>query len=357
MPQSDPSKTEKPTAKRLNKARGEGNVPKSQDVSLAVTLLAGVIGLYVWLDNVALHLMELYRFFLSSAILSFKGTDTDVTALLPWLSRELARMLLPIILFIGLACYIVTRAQVGKLWTSKVFQPKLSKFNPISGLKRMLFSLQTFIRLGKSILKAMAIGIAAYMVFKDELPHLMGLYYTDAQGLASYILGMGLTMTIYALVPMLILAVIDFKYTRWDYIENLKMTKDEVKDEMKQMEGDPKIKAALRQKMMQLTQRRMLQSIPKADVVITNPTHYAVALRYNQMEAPAPVVLAKGVDRVAEKIKEIARENKVPIRENKPLARALYSQVEIGEMIPEDLYKATAAILAQVWKIKGKNAN
>jgi flagellar biosynthetic protein FlhB len=164
-------------------------------------------------------------------------------------------------------------------------------------------------------------------------------------------------MTLYALVPMLILAVIDFKYTRWDYIENLKMTKNEVKDELKQAEGDPKIKAAIKQKMMQMSQRRMMKDIPKADVIITNPTHYAVALRYNQMEAPAPVVVAKGVDRVAEKIKEIARENRVPIRENKPLARALYSQVEIGEMIPEDLYKATAAILAQVWKIKGKKPN
>jgi flagellar biosynthetic protein FlhB len=164
-------------------------------------------------------------------------------------------------------------------------------------------------------------------------------------------------MTLYALIPMLILAFIDLKYTRWDYTENLKMTKDEVKDELKQAEGDPKVKAAVRQKMMQMSRRRMLQDVPKADVVITNPTHYAVALLYNRMEAPAPVVVAKGVDRLAEKIKEVARANQVPIRENKALARALYSQVEIGEMIPEELYKATAAILAQVWKIKGKKIN
>jgi flagellar biosynthetic protein FlhB len=357
MPQSDPSKTEKPTPKRINKAREEGNVPKSQDVSIAVTLLAGVIGLYFWLDNIATDMAGIYRFFFSSAILNFSGTDSDVTSMLPWLSKELARMLLPIMLFIGLVSYIVTRAQVGKLWSPKVFKPKLSKFNPASGLKRMLFSIQTFIRLGKSILKAMAIGLAVYLVLEDELPHLMGLYYTNAQSLAAHILGMGMTMSIYALVPMLILAFIDLKYTRWDYIENLKMTKDEIKDEAKQAEGDPKVKAAMKEKMMQMSRRRMLQAVPKADVVITNPTHYAVALRYNQMEAPAPLVVAKGVDRVAEKIKEIARANNVPIRENKPLARALYSQVEIGEMIPEDLYKATAAILAQVWKIKGKRVN
>jgi flagellar biosynthetic protein FlhB len=357
MPQSDPSKTEKPTPKRINKARNEGNVPKSQDVSIAVTLLAGVIGLYFWLDNIAGDMLGIYRFFFSSAILNFSGADTDVTAMLPWLSKELARMLLPIILFVGLVSYIATRAQVGKLWAPKVFKPKLSKFNPVAGLKRMLFSVQTLIRLGKSLLKALAIGLAVYLVLEDELPRLMGLYYTNAQSLAAYILGMGMTMTIYALVPMLILAFIDLKYTRWEYIENLKMTKDEIKDEAKQAEGDPKVKAAMKEKMMQLSRRRMLQAVPKADVVITNPTHYAVALRYNQMEAPAPMVVAKGADRVAEKIKEIARENNVPIRENKPLARALYSQVEIGEMIPEDLYKATAAILAQVWKIKGKRVN
>jgi flagellar biosynthetic protein FlhB len=357
MPQSDPSRTEKPTPKRLNKARSEGNVPKSQDVSIAVTLLAGLVGLYIWLDNVALELMKIYRFFFTSAILNFKAADTDVTAMLPWLTGELARMLLPIILFIGLASYIVTRAQVGKLWSPKVFKPKFSKFNPVSGLKRMLLSLQTLIRLGKSLLKAIAIGSAAYLVLRDELPHLAGLYYTNAQSLASYILGMGLTMTVYALVPMLILAFVDLKYTRWDYIENLKMTKDEVKDELKQTEGDPKIKAAMKQKMLQMSRRRMLQDVPKADVVITNPTHYAVALLYDRTEAPAPVVVAKGVDNLAEKIKEIARANRVPIRENKPLARALYSQVEIGEMIPEDLYKATAVILAQVWKIKGKKVN
>ncbi|MDR2892861.1 MAG: flagellar biosynthesis protein FlhB [Deltaproteobacteria bacterium] len=353
MPQSDPSRTEKPTPKRLNKARSEGNVPKSQEVGNAVTILSGAIGLYFWLSYVAKDMMGIYRFFLGEGILTFQAREADVTALLPWLATELARMVLPIILFIGFCCFIVTRAQVGKLWAPKVFKPKLSKLNPLKGMKRMFLSLQTFMRLGKSLLKALVIGLAVYIVIKDELPHLTGLYYTTAEGLAAYILDMSFTMTLYALVPMLILAVGDFFYSRWDYIENLKMTKDEVKDEMKQMEGDPQVKGKMKQKMFQMSQRRMMQQVPKADVVITNPTHFAVALSYNPMESPAPLVVAKGVDKVAEKIKEIARENRVPIRENKPLARALYSQVEIGEMIPEDLYKAVAAILAQLWKNKG----
>ena len=360
MPQSDPSKTEKPTPKRIKKARGDGNVPKSQDFGMAITILAALVILYMWLDNVAAEMFDLFRYFMGPAIDAFRKTEpaqADITTILPQLAYALARMTLPVMLFIGLWGFIVTRAQVGKLWTTKPLKPNLKKFNIVKGIKRMFFSLGTFGRLGKSLLKAFVIGVAVYIVIKSELPHLMGLYYTDAMGLASYILHMAMTMTIYALVPMLIIGIADLKYSRWDYIENLKMTKNEVKDEMKQMEGDPLVKGKMRQKMFQMSQRRMMQEVPKADVVITNPTHFAVALSYNQMLAPAPMVVAKGADRVAEKIKEIARENRVPIRENKPLARALYSQVEIGEMIPEDLYKAVAAILAQLWKNKGPKPN
>lgn len=356
MPQSDPSKTEKPTPKRIKKARGDGNVPKSQDFGVAITILAAVVILYIWLDNVAAIMFDQFRYFMGPGIEAFRQaepSEADITVLLPRVFSALARMTLPVMLFIGFCAFIITRAQVGKLWTTKPLKPNLKKFNLVKGIKRMFFSLGTFGRLGKSMLKAFIIGVAVYIVVKAELPHLMGLYYTDAIGLASYILHMAMTMAIYALVPMLIIGIADLKYSRWDYIENLKMTKDEVKDEMKQMEGDPIVKGKMKQKMYQMSQRRMMQEVPKADVVITNPTHFAVALSYNQMLAPAPMVVAKGADRVAEKIKEIARENKVPIRENKPLARALYSQVQIGEMIPEDLYKAVAAILAQLWKNKG----
>ena len=171
-------------------------------------------------------------------------------------------------------------------------------------------------------------------------------------GLAAYILSAAARMVAYALIPMLLIAVADLIYTRWDYEEQLKMTKEEVKDERKQAEGDPKVKQHQRQKMMAVMAKRMMQKVPEADVVITNPTHIAVALRYDALLAPAPVVLAKGVDFVAEKIKEIARENNVPIRENKPLAQALYKSVEIGDTIPEELFQAVAQILAQLWKNK-----
>ena len=165
-------------------------------------------------------------------------------------------------------------------------------------------------------------------------------------------LDLGFTLAKYSLIPIILIAIFDVWQSRYAYHESMKMTKDEVKDEQKQAEGDPKIKSQQRQKMMKLSMKRMMKQVPKADVVVTNPTHIAVALSYNTMEAPAPIVLAKGAGYVAEKIKEVARENRIPIRENVPLARALFKACEIGDMIPEELYKAVAAILASIWRLK-----
>ncbi|SHN68527.1 flagellar biosynthesis protein FlhB [Desulfovibrio litoralis] len=354
MGQSDPSKTEEATPKRVDKSRQEGNVIKSQEVSKAITVLAGLVGAILWMPYMGRELEGLFRHFLTAPTLKFSPTLQEMTAMGEWLSWEIAKLVLPIILFIGFWAYLVLRWQVGSLWTTKVFVPKLSKFNVLSGLKRMFFSSQTFIRLGRSLLQAIVIGIAPWLVIRKEMDSFITLYYSTAAGVASYLLDMSKKMVTYALVPMIIIAAVDYWYTRWNYFEQLKMTKDEIKDERKQSEGDPIIKSKQRQKMMQAMAKRMMQEVPKADVIVTNPTHIAVALRYDQQEAPAPIVVAKGADRVAEKIKEIAREHKVPIRENKPLARALYSQVEIGDVIPEDLYKVVASLLAQIWKMKGK---
>lgn len=353
MPQKDPSRTEKPTPKRIRDARKKGNVAKSQEISTTVTVLAGTCIAALWFGTLGKEMMEVFRFFFTTAIIEFEPEPANVHSMFVRLSFEMAKMVLPIMFVVGLAVFVALRIQVGKLWTFKPLKPKLKKFNPLPGIKRMFFSLQTFTRLGKSILKALVIGAAPAMVVMGELDTFPSLYYVDAITLSAYILKMGLKMVIYALAPMVIIAVVDLVYTRWDYIENLKMTKQEVKDEWRQQEGDPQVKQKQRQKMMQMSQRRMMQAVPTADVVITNPTHIAVALKYDQIVAPAPMVVAKGADKVAEKIKEIARENRVPIRENRPLARALYAQAEIGDVIPEDLYKAVATILAQLWQSKG----
>ena len=349
----DPSKTENATPKRIKKSREKGNVAKSQELSKTITLLAGFIGLYAYIHVLSTEMQGLFRHFLQNDF-AFTPDPGNVANLMRWLATELATMVLPIMLFIALSVAITLRIQVGKLWTTQVFKPKLSRFNPLPGIKRMFLSKDTLIRLLKSLLQALFIGLAPYLVIKNEFGNFILLYHTDVSSLAIYLLQVSYKVVLYALIPMLIISVADFFYTRWDYAENLKMTKDEIKDEAKQMEGDPKIKAKQKQKMFEIMRRRMMQEVPKADVIITNPTHIAVALKYNALEAPAPMVVAKGADHMAEKIKEIAREAGVPIRENKPLARALYKSVEVGEVIPEEMYQAVAAILASLSKFKNK---
>jgi flagellar biosynthetic protein FlhB len=351
--QSDPSKTEKATAKRRNKQRNQGNVPKSQETTKAVSLAAGLIGMYVWIGVIANEFKILCKYFFQHAP-EHSVTEQSVMDMAFWISGLLAKMLLPFLLFIAIVVYITLRLQVGKLWTTKVFKFNLSRFNLIKGLKNILASPQALLRLLKSLVLMLIIGIVPYVVIKREFPGFLNMYYTNAEGVASYMLTTGFWMVAYTLIPIFAVAAFDLWQSRYAYEEGIKMTKDEVKDERKQQEGDPIIKQKQRQKMMAFMAKRMLQDVKKADVVITNPTHYAVALYYNPAEATAPIVVAKGLNHLAEKIKAVARENNVPIRENKPLAQALYKAVEIGDMIPEDLFKAVAAILASIWRMKNK---
>ena len=294
MPQSDPSRTELPTQKRLDKARKEGNVPKSQEAGKTFVILMGVVGLWLYLGYIAENLKGVFRWYFTESS-NLEVSKEMVIHLLRFSMFEIAKMVLPVLLALGFIAYTVTRIQVGPLWAPKVFEPKLGKlFNVVGGLQRMMLSTNTLIRLGKNLLMAGAIAVAPYIVIKSELSNIAPLFYQNAEGLAVYMLTTGAKMVVYALVPMLLITAGDIWYTRWDYQENLKMTKDEIKDERKQAEGDPKIKAKQRQKMMQFMAKRMMQEVPKADVVITNPTHYAVALKYDPMVAPAPICVAKG---------------------------------------------------------------
>jgi flagellar biosynthesis protein FlhB len=355
MPQSDPSRTEQATPKRRNKARGEGNVPKSQEFSKVVVLTGGFLMLHLLFNLLSGEMTEIFRRFTGPA-LSMEVSQASVYALLLGLGFSLAKMLLPILLFLALISFVSVRLQVGPLWTTKVFSPKLSKFNPIQGVKKLFFSTQTAVRLLRSLLMASVVATAPIIVLNSQIDNLLPLFHQEVPGIISYMLRTASTMVLFALLPMLLIGLADLAYTRWDYEQNLKMTKNETKDERKQSEGDPKIKNAQRRKMFAVMQQRMLEKVPKADIVVTNPTHLAIALRYNVLEAPAPVVVAKGANFLAEKIKEIARENKIPIRENKPLAQALYKAVEVGEMIPEELFQAVASVLAELFKTKGRTA-
>ena len=345
----DPSRTESATPKRRNKARGEGSVPKSQELPKPITLLFGLLTLQVYLGTIRTEIESPMEWFFREGFV-FELTRASVQALFEKCIYSIAIMVLPVMLVIAVAAFVTVRLQVGKLWAPKVFKPKFKNFDVISGLKKLLISKQTLVRLAKSIFMAAAVALGPYLVLKQAFGEVIPLFYQNAESIAIYVLSAGQTMFYYALTPMILIGVADLLYTRWDYEENLKMTKSEVKDERKQAEGDPMIKNKQRQKMMAVMMRRMMQDVPKADVVITNPTHLAIAIRYNALEAPAPVVLAKGAGPVAERIKQIAKENGVPIRENKPLARALYKVIEVGDTIPEEFYQAVAAILAQIYR-------
>lgn len=350
---AEPGKTEAATPKRREKVRQEGNVPKSQEATKTVTVIAGFLAMNLYFPIMAERLYKVWTYYFT-AIESFELTTTSALAVLFMVITEIAILCTPILLIIAIAAFVTLRRQVGSLWTTKVFKFKLENFNIIAGIKRTLFSKQTYVRLLKTLALALCVGYVPYVMILNEKDNFANLYYTTAEGLAIYIVETGYTIVLYTMVPMAAIAIFDIWHVFNEWEERNKMSKQEVKEELKQSEGDPIIKQKQRQKMMQLMQNRMMQQVPKADVIITNPTHYAVALKYDQTICPAPIVVAKGKDKVALKIKEIARENRVPIKENRLLARSLYAAVEPGNPIPEDLYKAVASIIAEIWRLKGK---
>lgn len=349
----DPSKTEAATPKRKKKLREEGNVAKSQEFTKTCTLIAGFGIMYFYLPyackKIGQYWAECFNTLNENTL-----TPTAVQAILLEFAFQLALICGPIMVAVAISAFFSLRRQIGQLWTTKVFKFNWARFNIINGLKRILFSVDTYVRLLKAVAIAFIVGYVPYLFIISQIPVFSGLYYTNAHGLASYLLDASFQMVKYTLIPVVGYAFFDLWYSFYQYEENNKMTKQEVKDEMKQSYGDPVIKQKQKQKMMQFMQQRMMQSVPKADVIVTNPTHYAVALQYDPTLCPAPVVLAKGVDKVALRIREVGREHGVPIRENKLLARSLYASVEIGEPIPEDLYKAVASIIAEIWRMKGK---
>ena len=349
--QKDPSRTEKASPKRISKQRNEGNVPKAPELGKAVSLVGGLCVLYAWIGPMSDNIKRLFRHFFTHAW-EFDPNPENVYSLSIDVTLEVARMLMPIMLTLGFLAYTAQRLQVGKLWTTQVLRPKLKRFNIIQGLKQMLASPQTALRTIKSLLFSLILGLIPGWVIYKEHQNFLPMYYASTEGVAAYMMQMAFRLTCYALLPIIAIAVFDVWQSRFAYNEGMKMTKSEVKDEQKQADGDPAIKSQQRKKMMEVMSKRMLADVPKADVVVTNPTHIAVALSYNTQEAPAPIVLAKGADHLAEKIKEIARENRIPIRENVPLARALYKSTEVGDMIPEELYKAVATVLASIWRLK-----
>lgn len=347
------SKTEEPTTKKLSDARERGSVAVSREVNTFMLLLAGGVVLMMFADDMGSDIRRmLLQFVERPHAIEFDGGN--MYGVLSKLLLDFLRILsLPFILFIVVAIGAGI-IQNGVSFSPKALEPKFSKFNPITGAKR-IFSGKQLVEFVKGILKIAIVGsIAAVPLFPtfnqiDVLPTY------DIALLPGRLQELVIILFTGVLAVMLVIAIIDLLYQRWEHNRNLRMTKQEVKDEQKTTEGDPHAKQRLRKVRMERAQRRMMQAVPDADVVVTNPTHFAVAMKYEPETMSAPIVVAKGQDLIALKIREIAEENDITIMENKPLAQALYFGVDIDEEVPEEHYKAVAEIISYVWNLKGRN--
>ncbi len=351
-------KTEPATQKKLSDARKDGQVAKSKEIANGFGLLALFLLLKIWVGNISTGFLEMfggvYGHIPDVLHMPYGTVPTgNITGLIGQSITGLLAITLPIYLVGVAVAFISDLIQVKWQPTTKPLQPKFSKINPVSGFKR-IFSAKSLVELVKAVAKIALILYVAWSYMKDKLEILF--YLLDiplvraVQEIGEIVIELGIRIS----SVFMIIAFLDFAYTKWKFKEDMKMTKQEVKDEYKDQEGDPQIKGKQRQRMQEASRRRMMQALPEADVVITNPTHYAVALKYDSELYAAPIVLAKGADYLAQKIKEEAREYKIEIYENKPLARMLYANVEVGDQIPAELYPAVAEVLAYVYHLQGK---
>lgn len=348
-------KTEDATSKKLSDVRNEGNVAQSREIVTAATLLALFISMKLVIGFIGENLMRVFQeFYELIPRYVDDGIETaEFSFLLIEVMFDLTLISLPFLLLGFIVAFLANSLQFKFKVTGKPLQPKFSKLNPLSGIKRM-FSLNTLMELLKSVVKVAIIGYLAYGVFTEHAGDLYLIYDISLKQSILLMYDIIMELGIKICVLFCIIAAVDFMYQKWKFKEDNKMTKQEVKDEFKNQEGDPKVKGQQRQRMMQASQRRMMAAIPQADVVITNPTHFAVALSYKAGQGQAPIVVAKGADFLAGRIKEIARDSNVEIVENKPLARMLYYNVELGAEIPPELYQAVAEVLAYVYQLHNK---
>ena len=345
-------KTEKATPKKRRDARKKGQTAKSQDIVTAVMLLAVFLFLYFGASSIGSPMMALFRQSFSKYMLQ-DVTEQSVGKLMTGVMKQLASMLLPVMAVALLAGVIGNVAQTGLLFTGEGLKPNINKINPVAGLKR-IFSIRALVELLKSVLKMAVVGAVAFYVIWTNIQDISGLPFKSAGDTLAAVGHLAVITGISASVALFVLAVLDYLYQRFDFEKNIRMSKQEIKEEFKNMEGDPLIKSKIRKKQREMAMQRMMQEVPNADVVITNPTHFAVCLRYDEAKSDAPIVVAKGADFLAQKIKSVAKEHDIVMLENRPLARALYEQVEVGGRIPEQFFKAVAEILAYVYKIKHK---
>ena len=341
-------KTEQPTSKKRSDAKKKGQVGRSTEMSTAFVLLVGFFIIKVLWENIYMSIAS-YTTYVFSHLNQPVDTE-NVIRIFIGIIELLARTALPIMLAIMLVGLAINLFQVGLNFSTEAIGVKLDKLNPINGFGR-IFSKRSLMEMLKSLLKIIIIGYFIYTYLVDQLMAMPQFIYYDLGTSLAQISKIVFNMAFEVIAVIMVLGFLDFGYQKWQTTQDLKMSKQEVKDEMKQSEGDPQIKGKIKQKQRQMAMSRMMQEVPKADVIITNPTHFAVALQYHKGMV-APLIVAKGQDLVAQKIKGLAREAKVPIVENRPLARALYASADIGDAVPSELYQAVAEVLAYVYRLK-----
>ncbi|NOX89245.1 MAG: flagellar biosynthesis protein FlhB [Calditrichaeota bacterium] len=346
-------RTEKPTPRKRKEAREKGNVAKSTELNSVAVLITGIVTLKICITSFGGSFNEfIVMIYHESSLMELTPQTMPLLGLT--VIKIFAMITLPVLLSIMLAGFVINFVQVGPLFANKALQPDFKKINPFSGIKRMV-SPRSLVELIKGLLKIGIMAFVAYLVINKHIDEIYEVVYLSAGEVIVRLGSLLLEMSVKATVVLFIMAVADFAYQRYEYEKGLKMSRQEVKEESKQYEGNPLIKSAIRSKQMQMARKRMMNDVPEATVVVTNPTHIAIALKYEpQSKSDAPKVVAKGKMKLAERIKKIAREHGIPVIENKPLARGLYEACEVGMEIPVAFYQAVAEILTQVYQTDKK---
>ncbi|MCC6660880.1 MAG: flagellar biosynthesis protein FlhB [Phycisphaerales bacterium] len=347
-------RTEQPTARRLSEARGRGQVAKSQDLASALDLVGGVLLIVFFGGSAITVLAAIMRRVLGDGA----GNPVDpasIRALLISTGLQAGWIIGPGLAMMLLVGVLAHGGQVGWLFTTEPLSPKFTRLNPVAGLKRLL-STRNLVKAALNVWKLALTGLIAALVIRHQLDELAALPRL-AMAPALYLLALKALELVLWLLPLLVLiGVIDWMYQRWQHTRDLRMTRQEVKDERRSSEGDPEVKRRRFRMAYEIAMQRINQSVPQADVIVTNPTHYSVALRYDQATMRAPKVVAKGADHMAFRIRHVAVRSGVPIVERPPLARAIYHNVEVGQEVSPDLYEAVAEVLAYVYRIAGRAA-
>ncbi|OAN50234.1 flagellar biosynthesis protein FlhB [Paramagnetospirillum marisnigri] len=355
MSGDDSDKTEEPTGRKLSGARDEGQVAQSQEIKLWTGLVGVLVIISMMSPYIGRDVVKMMLPFIEHPHEIGVDRDTLGVVLVEQLKGVISILLMPLALMMLLGI-VSNISQVGLMWVTKGLTPSLDKFSPMKGIKR-IFSAKNLVDFAKSVIKIGVIGFIIYLLLKSRINDFVALAAVDIFAMLTYLRSTAIQLIMTIILIVTALAAADWFYQRWSFMQGMRMTKQEVKDEHKQSEGDPMIKSRLRSLRMQRARQRMMAAVPSASVVITNPTHYAVALKYDMEAMGAPVLVAKGADLVAKRIRELADENEVPIVENPPLARALFATVELDQEVPPEHYKAVAEVIGYVMKLKGRLAN